>query len=64
MLLIDSTPPARTAPAAPVCTIIAAVATACSPPPQRRSICSPGTAIGRSACSAAHRPMQGASELA
>ena len=41
-----------------------AVAMACSPPPQRRSSCIPGTSIGSPACSAAQRPTQGVSPLA
>ena len=60
----DSTPPASTTSAAPVCTIMAAVTSACRPPPQRRSSCIPGTSMGRSACSATQRPTQGTSELA
>ena len=43
---------------------IAALAIACRPPPQRRSTWHPGTSIGRSAASAAQRPMQGASLFA
>ena len=64
MLLMLSTPPAMTASAAPLWTIIAAVAIACSPPPQRRSSCRPGTATGRPACSAIQRPTQGVSLFA
>ncbi len=58
-----STPPAITTSAAPVCTIIAAVAMACTPPPQRRSSCMPATATGKPACSATQRPVQGVSPL-
>ena len=61
MLLMLSAPPASTTSAAPVWIIIAAVAMACRPPPQRRSICMPGTLTGRPACSAVHRPTQGVS---
>ena len=41
--LMLSAPPAMTSSQAPVCTCIAAVSTACSPEPQRRSTCAPGT---------------------
>ncbi len=58
-----STPPAITTSATPVCTIIAAVATACRPLPQRRSSCSPETSIGKPACIATQRPVQGTSPL-
>src|SRR5438309_1673252 len=60
MRLMLSTPPARTTSAAPVCTIMAAVTTAWSPPPQRRSTWKPGTSIGRPACRADHQPHVGA----
>ena len=43
--------------------LIEAIATACSPPPHRRSSCMPATSIGNPACSAIHRPVQGVSPL-
>src|SRR5699024_9202656 len=48
---------------APEATCIAASMTACSPEPQRRSICRPGTSVPSLASSAATRPMTGASPL-
>ena len=62
--LMLSAPPATIRSATPVCTCIAASTTACSPEPQRRSTCSPGTSTGRPASSAATRPSAGASPLA
>ncbi len=64
MLDMLSTPPTSTTSLAPVCTIIEPVTNACSPLPHRRSVWNPGTEIGRPACSAAQRPMQGVSEFA
>ena len=55
-----SVPPARTRPWAPVLTAMAASSTACSPEPQRRSTCMPGTRAPSPASSATTRPIAGA----